>query len=78
MPVIRATPTGISAVVDADGTLVASLPWRTAGKIDAPLPPPLGPTLFARLGNVIPLGLALMLLIIAIGIDGSRRYRRAI
>src|SRR4030095_10720525 len=28
IPVIRATPTGISAVVDADGRLLKSLPWH--------------------------------------------------
>jgi apolipoprotein N-acyltransferase len=78
LPVLRSTPTGISAVVDGHGSLLASLPWRTSGRIDATLPPPLVPTLFARLGNILPLGLAFILLIIAIGIDGKRRYRRDI
>ena len=31
MPVLRSTPTGISAVIDARGDVVKSLPWRTAG-----------------------------------------------
>jgi apolipoprotein N-acyltransferase len=78
LPVLRSTPTGISAVVDGHGRLLASLPWRTSGRMDATLPPPLVPTLFARWGNILPLGLALILLIIAIGIDGKRRYRRDI
>ena len=39
LPVLRATPTGISAVIDARGNVVKSLPWRTAGVIDAVLPP---------------------------------------
>ena len=39
LPVIRATPTGISAVIDADGRLLHSLPLGTAGAIDARLPP---------------------------------------
>ena len=39
MPILRATPTGISAVIDARGNVVKSLPWRTAGVIDAVLPP---------------------------------------
>ena len=38
-PVLRSTPTGISAVIDARGNVVQSLPWRTAGVIDAVLPP---------------------------------------
>ncbi len=53
LPVLRSTPTGISAVVDARGHLKASLPWRTPGRIDAILPGPLPPTLFARFGNLL-------------------------
>lgn len=78
LPVVRSTPTGISAVVDARGDLVASLPWRTAGVIDADLPRPGAPTIFARLGNVIPLGLAFLLLLFAVGIDARGRYRQHI
>ena len=40
MPVLRSTPTGISAVIDGRGNVVKALPWRTAGVIDAVLPPP--------------------------------------
>jgi apolipoprotein N-acyltransferase len=61
LPVLRSTPTGISAVIDADGRLLRSLPWRTAGIIDTRLPPPKPPTAFARLGNILPLLLALLL-----------------
>lgn len=64
IPVIRATPTGISAVVDGRGNLVKSLPWRTAGVIDAVIPPAANsPTPFARFGNVIPLILGFLLII---------------
>ena len=76
LPVIRSTPTGISAVVDASGQIVQSLPWRTAGVIDATLPAPQAPTPFARLGNVIPLTLAFVLLIAAIALDRRHRYSR--
>jgi apolipoprotein N-acyltransferase len=56
LPVLRATPTGISAVIDARGNVVKQLPWRSAGVIDAVLPPPAtSATVFARLGNIIPL-----------------------
>jgi apolipoprotein N-acyltransferase len=72
--VIRSTPTGISALVDADGRLLHALPWRTAGVIDAALPSPRQPTLFARLGNVIPLALGFLLLIGAIALDRRSRY----
>jgi apolipoprotein N-acyltransferase len=74
LPVIRSTPTGISALIDADGRIVQSLPWRTAGVIDAALPDPRQPTLFARLGNVIPLTLGFIVLIAAIALDRRARY----
>jgi len=73
LPVLRATPTGISAVIDADGRLLHSLPWRTAGVIDARLPPARPPTLFARLGNILPLLFAVLLAGLAIAIPGRRR-----
>jgi apolipoprotein N-acyltransferase len=62
IPVIRSTPTGISAVIDADGRLLHSLPWREPGVITAALPAPQGPTLFARFGNILPLLFAALLL----------------
>jgi apolipoprotein N-acyltransferase len=71
LPVLRATPTGISAVIAADGSLLHSLPWRVPGVIDAVLPPPLEPTLFARIGNVAAFLLAGLLLILS---AASRRY----
>ncbi len=66
LPVIRATPTGISAVIDADGRIVESLPLGKAGRIDAFLPMPKNPTLFARFGNILPLSLALLLIALAL------------
>ena len=59
LPVLRSTPTGISAVIDARGAVRQALPWRTAGVIDGVVPPARRADLFARFGNVIPLLLAL-------------------
>ncbi len=73
LPVIRATPTGISAVIDADGRVLASLPMHSAGRIDTVVPPAHAPTLFARFGNMLPVGFALLLL--ALGIAFRRRGR---
>ena len=70
---LRATPTGISAVVDAEGRLVRSLPWRTAGLIDTNLPAAKPPTLFARFGNVLPILFALLLAATAIAVRRRRR-----
>jgi apolipoprotein N-acyltransferase len=66
LPVLRSTPTGISAVIDAQGELVASLPWRTAGVIDTTLPAPKPPTLFARFGNILPAAFGLVLLLVGL------------
>ena len=77
IPVIRSTPTGISAVVDARGDLLKALPWRTAGVIDTDLPAPLpGLGLFARFGNVIPIALGFALLFAAIALARRPRYRK--
>ena len=74
IPVLRATPTGISAVIDARGRVVKELPWRTAGVIDAVLPPAArSATPFARLGNLIPLLLGFALIIGAIVLQRRRR-----
>jgi apolipoprotein N-acyltransferase len=73
LPIVRSTPTGISALVDPHGALVQSLPWQTAGKIDASLPNALAPTIFARLGNIIPLVLGFLLIGTAFAL--SRRPR---
>ena len=74
LPVLRATPTGISAVIDADGRLLHSIGLGRAGVIDARLPPPRPPTLFARLGNVLPFLFALLLVAIAIAVGRKGRY----
>ena len=68
LPVIRSTPTGISALIDADGAIVASVPMGQAGRIDAHMPRSRPPTVFARYGQILPLGLAIILLFSAIAI----------
>lgn len=66
LPVIRATPTGISAVIDADGRILDSVPMHQSGRIDTVVPPAHAPTLFARYGNALPVAFALLLLAAAI------------
>jgi apolipoprotein N-acyltransferase len=73
IPVIRSTPTGISAVIDAQGRVANSIPWNRAGVIDAILPSPTTPTPFARFGNLIPLLLGFALLIGGIAMGRTRR-----
>jgi apolipoprotein N-acyltransferase len=77
LPVIRSTPTGISALIDARGRLRQSIPMGVAGVIDADLPPAAAAaTPFARLGNVIPLALGFLALIAAIALGRRHRYRQ--
>ena len=73
MPVIRSTPTGISAVIAADGALIASVPLGQAGAIDTFLPGKQSPTVFARLGNLASFLFALALFALAIAL---RRWSR--
>ena len=73
LPVLRATTTGISAVIDGHGRVAQSLPRGVEGRIDGQVPPALPPTLFAGLGNVLPLGWAIVLL--AVSLVATRRRR---
>ena len=72
LPVVRSTPTGVSAVIDADGRLLSAIGWRRPGSIEMPLPQAKAPTLFARWGNILPVALALFL-----GVIGFACRRRA-
>ncbi|WP_260599519.1 apolipoprotein N-acyltransferase [Sphingomonas endolithica] len=65
LPVIRATPTGISAIIGPDGALLATIPLNVAGAIELPLPRAYAPTLFARTGNIMAFVVALALLALA-------------
>ena len=56
LPLVRAANTGISAVVDPLGRVIKSLPLRTEGVLDAPLPQAIAPTPYARAGDG-PIGL---------------------
>ena len=63
-------------MIDADGRLLHSLEWRTAGVIDSRLPPPKPPTPFARLGNVLPLLFALLLVALTLAAERIAARRK--
>jgi apolipoprotein N-acyltransferase len=65
LPILRATTTGISAVIDSGGVVRAYLPPHKAGRIDGLVPPAGAPTVFARLGNLLPLAWAVVFLLLA-------------
>jgi len=73
LPVIRSTPTGISAIIDADGRIIESIPMHRAGRIDGYVPAAHRPTPFAHYGNILPLLFAGLLL--AIGLMPLARRR---
>ena len=52
LPVVRAANTGISAVIDPSGRIVARLGLGIEGVLDASLPAALSPTIYARLGDI--------------------------
>lgn len=72
LPVVRAANTGISAVIDPSGRIVARLGLGIEGVLDANLPTALPPTIYARLRDV-PIGatLAVALLLVI-----RRRFAR--
>jgi apolipoprotein N-acyltransferase len=51
LPLVRAANSGISAVIDPVGRVIASLPLGVEGILDADLPRPISPTLYARGGD---------------------------
>jgi apolipoprotein N-acyltransferase len=70
LPVLRATTSGISAVVDADGMVRGYIPRGDAakpeaGRLDGFIPTAHPPTLFARLGNSLALIWAALCLLLS-------------
>ena len=52
LPLVRAANTGISAVIDPLGRLIDSLPLGSEGLLMTRLPRPIGPPVYARVGEV--------------------------
>lgn len=73
LPVLRSTTTGISAVIDANGVVRGHIGMRYPARIDGYVPPAKPPTLFSRLGNMLPLGLAIAMIIASLV---ATRFRR--
>jgi apolipoprotein N-acyltransferase len=73
LPILRATPTGVSAIIAPDGSVLASVPLGKAGAIELPLPAAWPPTLFARIGNWAALLVAAAMLLLAVAIRRASR-----
>jgi apolipoprotein N-acyltransferase len=71
LPLVRAANTGVSAVIDPAGRILASLPLGAEGVLDAPLPRPIDATFYARFRDG-PVGLVVLA---AFGLVFWRRLR---
>lgn len=69
LPMARSANTGVSALFDGRGKLLARLPLYQSGAIDHPLPGPLAPTLYSRFGDLAFLLLALVVLVAGVAPD---------
>ena len=52
LPMVRAANTGVSAVIDPVGRIIARLGLGVEGVLDANLPSAIAPTIYARLGDI--------------------------
>ncbi len=52
LPLVRAANTGISAVIDPVGRVVARLGLGLEGVLDSSLPAPIAPTIYTRVGDI--------------------------
>jgi apolipoprotein N-acyltransferase len=77
LPLVRAANTGISAVIDPVGRLIASTQLGEETVLDARLPNAIGPTLFARY-NVLPLALLTMLVVILLAYKRKKAFNMRI
>lgn len=65
LPLVRAANTGISAIVDAHGRVLARLGLGERGVVDGPLPVAIASPLYARFGDLLILPLVLVAFLVA-------------
>ena len=75
-PMLRATNTGVTSVIDADGTVRVHLPWFRRGVLETTVVGRTGSTPFTRFGNAVPVLVAAVLVVLAWPL--GRRGRAAV
>ena len=78
LPLIRAANTGISAIIDPYGRIVAQLPLLVENVLDGPLPRPINPTPFGRFHDLVPVAIGGLLLTIVLFLSYRRRREFAL
>jgi apolipoprotein N-acyltransferase len=76
LPVVRAANTGISAVIDPLGRIVARLGLGVEGVLDSTLPAAIAPTIYARSGDIPVAIIVLVALIFLIRRRGAKRLTK--
>ena len=76
-PMLRATNTGATAIVDASGRVVAQLPFNTAGALDGTVQGHHGRTPYIRYGNAPSLVISVIVLLFAAAVARAGRRRSA-
>ena len=71
LPMLRAANTGVSAVIDGGGRVIAQRGLGEAGVVDARVPPPMAPSFYATTGD-LPFFLLLLVLIAAVFVPNGR------
>jgi apolipoprotein N-acyltransferase len=75
LPLARAANTGISAMIDPRGRVLASLPLGTVGYLDAELPADLPAPAYARIGDIPGFIALIMLAGLTVFKFGNRFFR---
>jgi len=70
---LRATNTGITAIIDHHGVERARLPWFTRGVLEGRIAGRTGATPYVRYGDAVPLGASLLVIAIAVAVLRRRR-----
>ena len=75
LPVARAANSGISMIIDGYGRVVSSLGVGQRGVADGPLPQFVGPTIFAKIGNMTLIFVVCVLLLLLLVVHRKNTYR---